>query len=676
MRKETPAKTLASALAALATFVAPAATWTDGEGIEWTYTVLPDETVMLGDESGSGLAVKADTAGVLVIPEKIDGKTVSTIGKRAFYSRSNLEGVVFPSGLRSIKTEAFKYCDALKTLTFPDGVTEIGEGAFEECYDLWSVDLPKNLKVLEENVFGNCCRLQEVDLPERLEEIRDMAFSYSVIPKVHLPAAVTNVSCQAFFRGVYLSAFSVDPANAFYSVKDGMLLSKDGKTFLLVPAACENVFVPEGVTTIAPNAFCNCRELSSITLPESVEKLCDFCITENESIMHVVFLGEMPACGENAFSGNNSSLNVKVQKDRASWADVGETWLGLTVLEAAREGIDSTHGFGNILLTYNVKNGKAVVGSVRFGYTAIDPSVSGKIVFPAVLGGRVVTSIGNGALRYCENITEVVISSYVTNIGHSAFEGCSALRSVEFPQNLKMIGSHAFYNCPSLSSVRFTGEEPDVGEYAFYGCPSTCRVYAPDNWKVDGYDWQGLSFYRIVPTNAVYHVSLPLQTLFRLGSTVTIQPFSRSGDMPTQKDLENIASQVKFFPDDPAQDARYFKGVATVNADREAVVTAALDLEELEFSDTLKAFNEQILSQPAGDTAEVSLPNAKSGFWYGVTVSEDLSSLGTAPLADVIGRATAEGLTLKVSKPASGTAFFKVEVSSKKIPILTNRIFW
>ena len=116
--------------------------------------------------------------------------------------------------------------------------------------------------------------------------------------------------------------------------------------------------------------------------------------------------------------------------------------------------------------------------------------------------------------------------------------------------------------------------------------------------------------------------------------------------------------------------------MATVNADREAVVTAALDLEELEFSDTLKAFNEQILSQPAGDTAEVSLPNAKSGFWYGVTVSEDLSSLGTAPLADVIGRATAEGLTLKVSKPASGTAFFKVEVSSKKIPILTNRIFW
>ena len=100
MRKETPAKTLASALAALATFVAPAATWTDGEGIEWTYTVLPDETVMLGDESGSGLAVKADTAGVLVIPEKIDGKTVSTIGKRAFRSRVYLEGVVFPSGLR------------------------------------------------------------------------------------------------------------------------------------------------------------------------------------------------------------------------------------------------------------------------------------------------------------------------------------------------------------------------------------------------------------------------------------------------------------------------------------------------------------------------------------------------------------------------------------------------
>ena len=137
--------------------------------------------------------------------------------------------------------------------------------------------------------------------------------------------------------------------------------------------------------------------------------------------------------------------------------------------------------------------------------------------------------------------------------------------------------------------------------------------------------------------------------------------------MPTQKDLENIASQVKFFPDDPAQDARYFKGVATVNADREAVVTAALDLEELEFSDTLRDFNGQMLSQPAADSVEISLPNAKSGFWYGVTVSEDLSSLDTVPLADAAGCATAEGLTLTVPKPASGTAFFKVKVSTQRI---------
>ena len=667
MRKETPAKTLASALAALATFVAPAATWTDGEGIEWTYTVLPDETVMLGDESGSGRAVKFETAGVLVIPEKIDGKTVSTIGKRAFYSRSNLEGVVFPSGLRSIKTEAFKYCDALKTLTFPDGVTEIGESAFEECEDLKSVYLPKNLKVLETKAFANCYELWEVDLPERLEEIRDMAFSYSAIPSARLPAAVTNISCKAFLGSVAMKSFSVDPANAFYSGKDGMLLSKDGRTLLLAPAACENVIVPQGVATIAPNAFYQCRLLAVITLPESVEELCDFWITGNDSLMRVVFLGEMPICGEDAFSGCSSPLMVTVQKERASWADVGETWSGITVRAAAAAGQENTEHYNGIQWTYYVQGKEAVVGSTRFGYTAIDPGESGKVVFPAILGGRVVTSIGKEALRYCENVTEVVISSYVTNIGHSAFEGCAALRSVEFPQNLKTIGRYAFYNCPSLSSVRFSGEEPEVGEYAFYGCSSPCRAYAPDSWQIDGYDWQGLSLYRIVPTNAVYYVSLPVQTFFRLGSTVTIQPFSRSGNMPTQKDLENIASQVKFFPDDPAQDARYFKGVATVNADREAVVTAALDLEELEFSDTLRDFNGQMLSQPAADSVEISLPNAKSGFWYGVTVSEDLSSLDTVPLADAAGCATAEGLTLTVPKPASGTAFFKVKVSTQRI---------
>ena len=84
MMKETPAKTLASVLVAVASFVATAATWTDGEGIDWTYTMQSDGTLMLG-ESGRR-AISDIVAGDVTIPATINGRAVTAIGERAFDS--------------------------------------------------------------------------------------------------------------------------------------------------------------------------------------------------------------------------------------------------------------------------------------------------------------------------------------------------------------------------------------------------------------------------------------------------------------------------------------------------------------------------------------------------------------------------------------------------------------
>ncbi|MEE0974940.1 MAG: leucine-rich repeat protein [Muribaculaceae bacterium] len=40
------------------------------------------------------------------------------------------------------------------------------------------------------------------------------------------------------------------------------------------------------------------------------------------------------------------------------------------------------------------------------------------------------TSIGDGAFCYCENLTSITIPNSVTSIKRSAFEGCSSLTSI------------------------------------------------------------------------------------------------------------------------------------------------------------------------------------------------------------------------------------------------------
>ena len=54
-------------------------------------------------------------------------------------------------------------------------------------------------------------------------------------------------------------------ANPYYTVKDGIVYSKDGTTLINCPPGKEAVFSQswlDGVTTIAPYAFRTCRSLT------------------------------------------------------------------------------------------------------------------------------------------------------------------------------------------------------------------------------------------------------------------------------------------------------------------------------------------------------------------------------------------------------------------------------
>ena len=75
----------------------------------------------------------------VVIPEKIDGKPVISIGEKAFMCFSELMSITLPDRLTSIGDSAFHRCSELTSITIPDGVTSIGVKAFEGCTlkDVW-----------------------------------------------------------------------------------------------------------------------------------------------------------------------------------------------------------------------------------------------------------------------------------------------------------------------------------------------------------------------------------------------------------------------------------------------------------------------------------------------------------------------------------------------------------
>ena len=89
----------------------------------------------------------------LVVPEKIDGKTVTMLARGAFYNQANLKSITLPKTLTYIKGCAFWGCTSLESVVIPDGVSTIEEYAFAECYSLKSVTIPKSVTSIGDRLF-------------------------------------------------------------------------------------------------------------------------------------------------------------------------------------------------------------------------------------------------------------------------------------------------------------------------------------------------------------------------------------------------------------------------------------------------------------------------------------------------------------------------------------------
>ena len=68
-------------------------------------------------------------------------------------------------------------------------------------------------------------------------------------------------------------------------------------------------------------------------------------------------------------------------------------------------------------------------------------------------------TIKNYTFYYCNSITSVTIPNSVYSIGDSAFSNCTSLTSVTIPNSVTSIGSYAFRNCDSLTQVNISSLE-------------------------------------------------------------------------------------------------------------------------------------------------------------------------------------------------------------------------
>lgn len=136
-----------------------------------TYTI----TILDSTKKTAKITSAQNVGESLVIPQKIDGCTVISIGDKAFFGCTELASVTFPETLKTIGANAFTGCFSLESVELPDSVTEIGKGCFMSCTELESADFGEGISVVPENCFYACTALSSFDF-DNITEIGAQAF--------------------------------------------------------------------------------------------------------------------------------------------------------------------------------------------------------------------------------------------------------------------------------------------------------------------------------------------------------------------------------------------------------------------------------------------------------------------------------------------------------------------
>ena len=319
--------------------------------------------------------------------------------------------------------------DATGTLTIPDHVVYNG--------NTYAVT------IIDGYAFSYCRGLEgTLVLPNTLEEIGDDAFVYcGFTGVVNIPASVEWIGYTPFYGCDGIEGFVVDPANEDYDSRDNCnaVISSYSNELKF---GCKNSTIPNGVESIAEDAFSHIGGLTSITIPSTVTEIggWSFWFT---GLTSITIPNAVTYIGTNPFGGC--------------------TELEEIVVEDGNPVFDSRNGCNAIIRT---STNELLAGCQN---TVIPDDV---------------TRIGNYAFYYCSTLTgELVIPEQITSIGHYAYEKCTGLTgSLVIPNTVVYLGESAFANCTGFDGTLTLSENLTyIGGWTFEECAGfTGSLVIPD----------------------------------------------------------------------------------------------------------------------------------------------------------------------------------------------------
>ena len=448
---------------------------------------IPDENTNYSDE-GNCLVDIVDRLWIGTNSSAIPNR-VTDIRDYAFYGRKGLTSIVIPAGVTEIGEEAFAYCENLNLVVcMGENPPSYTETTFEA--------IPYDAVLL-------------VPTEEAAEAYNSEGWGdYFGSIKVGTIGQDANGISWALYPNDsgYTLMFSGIGAMADYATESAVPWSKYnvGDKFDKI----NKVIVKEGITHIGSNCLANLGfDLGmdgaikvDVSLPDGLESVAADAFMHSYGLKSIKIPQGLSTIGNRAFYGCHNLAAITADVGNETYRAEGNCLL---------KDIDGIYGDDEMVVLgcYNSRipegvryiGGNAFAGQKRLKSITIPSSVEeiygygeefGAFAYSALESitfaeGSQLTTIDSYAFYYCESLKSIDLPNSLTTIGDGAFLECYALESVTLGSSVETIGASAF-NCAPISSITIPASVTSIGEWAFYDCKNlehvTLHCANVDNW--------------------------------------------------------------------------------------------------------------------------------------------------------------------------------------------------
>ncbi len=450
--------------------------------------------------------------------------SVKKIGYAAFAWCDNLTEIELGSGLTEIGGSAFEGCVSIKKINIPDTVTKIGYNAFNGCILLNSVKMSNNVKEIGGSAFYNCTSLQSIALPATLTSLGDFTFyGCTMLEEINLPAGLEGIEkstfedTAAYDNGwedgiLYISGYAVA---SDYKKVSGDVIIKDGTTDICYNAFydCDNmksVSIPDSVVNINGAAFCSCNNLSSVKMSTNIKKIgyeafawtdvkaidlgdkLEYIGSEafyNTDLVNISIPASVKEIGDDVFLYNSSLKEITVDSNNSAYGSLDGVLYNKEKTELIKYPENKDTEIFSIPGTVKTIKDDAFYGA-DFSKISIPASVKeyegtvfegcGRLKEINVDSSNAIYSSDSGVF-YNKDKSELIkipesmeaetytIASTVKTIREYAGKYCNNIQNLIMSKNVEEIGYEAFYNCNGLKTVELNNVVSIESE-AFYDC--------------------------------------------------------------------------------------------------------------------------------------------------------------------------------------------------------------